>query len=146
MRLSFIVIENLEIDLYIAHKLIKMTMGEEVPTETYTSAEAALDHIVSAKLKKADRVIILLDLMMPRLNGADFISLFETLPDKITSHYQIVIVTSSMNKAELDRLEKKKYVETVIAKPLTQEKFKTVLDQIQTKTSTEKKRDQESNF
>ncbi len=106
-------------------------MGDDVPVETFMNAEAALDHIVSAKVKKGDRVIILLDLMMPRLNGADFISLFETLPEKITNHHQIVIVTSSMNKAELDRLEKKKFVETVIAKPLTQEKFKAVLDQIQ---------------
>lgn len=131
MRLSFILIENLEIDLYIAHKLIKMTMGDDVPIETFVSAETALDHIVSVNVKKADRTIILLDLMMPRLNGADFISLFETLPEKITDHYQIVIVTSSMNQAELDRLGKKKNVETVIPKPLTQEKFKAVLDQIQ---------------
>lgn len=130
MGLSFIIIENLEIDLYIAHKLIGMTLGE-VPIETFTRAEDALDHIVSSKLKKSDQVIILLDLMMPRLNGADFISLFETLPGEITKHYQIVIVTSSMNKAELDRLGSKKNVETVIAKPLTQEKLKAVLEQIQ---------------
>ena len=129
--MSFILIENQEIDLYIAHKLIKMTMGDDVPVETFTNAEAALDHIISAKLKKNDRAIILLDLMMPRLNGADFISLFETLPQKITDYYQIVIVTSSMNKAELERLGNKKNVETVIAKPLTQEKFKTVMEQIQ---------------
>jgi len=116
--------------LYIAHKLIKMTVGD-VPIETFMSAEDALDHIAFEKGKKADRTIILLDLMMPRLNGADFISLFEALPEKITNHYQIVIVTSSMNKGELDRLGKKKNVETVIMKPLTQEKFKTVLEQIQ---------------
>jgi CheY-like chemotaxis protein len=133
MGLSFILIENLEIDLYIAHKLIKMALGD-VSEETFTRAEDAMEHIVYAKVKKTDRVIILLDLMMPRLNGADFISLFETLPEKITSHYQIVIVTSSMNKAELDRLGKKKNVEGVIAKPLTQEKFKAVLEQIQTST------------
>ncbi|MBS1521965.1 MAG: response regulator [Bacteroidetes bacterium] len=131
MGLSFILIENLEIDLYIAHKLIKMTMGDDALIETFTSAEDALDHIAATKIKKADRTIILLDLMMPRLNGADFISLFEALPEQITDHYQIVIVTSSMNKAELDRLGKKKNVENVIAKPLTQEKFKAVLEQIQ---------------
>lgn len=135
MGLSFILIENLEIDLYIAHKLLKMTMGDNIPVETFMSAETALDHIVPAKLKKADKVIILLDLMMPRLNGADFITLFETLPRRITNHYQIIIVTSSMNKAELDRLEKKKYVETVVAKPLTQEKLKAVLDRIQINTN-----------
>ena len=131
MGLSFILIENLEIDLYIAHKLIKMTAGEDVQVETFMSAEDALDHIASAKVKKTDRTIILLDLMMPRLNGADFISLFEVLPDNITNHYQIVIVTSSMNKTELDRLGKKKNVETVIAKPLTQDKVKAVLQRIQ---------------
>lgn len=135
MRLSFILIENLEIDLYIAHKLIKMTMGDDIPVDTFMNAEDALDHIAFGKGKKADRTVILLDLMMPRLNGADFISLFEALPDEITNHYQIVIVTSSMNKAELDRLGKKRNVETVIAKPLTQEKFKTVLEQIQIDTN-----------
>ena len=130
MGLSFILIENLEIDLYIADKLIKMTLGN-VPIKTFMRAEDALDHIVSSKVKKNDRIIILLDLMMPRLTGADFISLFEALPEKTTRHYQIVIVTSSMNKAELDRLGKKKDVEAVIQKPLTQEKFKTFLEQIQ---------------
>jgi len=135
MRLSFILIENLEIDLYIAHKLIKMTMGDDVPIKTFMSAEDALDHIAFEKEKKEDRTIILLDLMMPRLNGADFISLFEALPDEITNKYQIVIVTSSMNKAELDRLGNKKIVETVITKPLTQEKFKSVLEQIQIDTN-----------
>ena len=134
MGLSFILIENLEIDLYIAHKLIKMTLGD-VPIKTFMNAEDALDHIVPVKVKKADKVIILLDLMMPRLNGADFISLFEVLPEKITNHYQIIIVTSSMNKAELDRLSQKKNVEAVIAKPLTQEKLKTVLEQIQIGTN-----------
>jgi CheY-like chemotaxis protein len=135
MGLSFILIENLEIDLYIAHKLIKMIVGDDTLIDTFTNAEDALDHIAATKVKKADRVIILLDLMMPRLNGADFISLFEALPEKMTNHYQIVIVTSSMNKAELSRLGEKKNVETVIAKPLTQEKFKAVLEQIKTGTN-----------
>ncbi|HTK21190.1 MAG TPA: response regulator [Mucilaginibacter sp.] len=135
MRLSFILIENLEIDLYIAHKLIKMTMGDDIPIKAFMSAEDALDHIAFEKEKKTDRTIILLDLMMPRLNGADFISLFEALPDEITNKYQIVIVTSSMNKAELDRLGNKKIVETVITKPLTQEKFKSILEQIQIDTN-----------
>jgi len=133
MRLAFILIENMEIDLYIAHKLIKMIVGN-VPVESFMYAEDALDHIISGKMKRADRVIILLDLMMPRLNGADFINHFESLPDKITNRHQIVIVTSSMNKIELERLGKRKNVEAVIEKPLTHEKLKAVLDQIQINT------------
>ena len=62
---------------------------------------------------------------------ADFISLFEALPDRVKDRYQIVIVTSSMNRAELDRLSKRRNVEFVIEKPLTREKFKFLLEQIQ---------------
>jgi hypothetical protein len=39
-----------------------------------------------------------------------------------------------MNKIELDRLGKRKNVETVIEKPLTHEKFKAALEQIQINT------------
>ena len=73
MRLSFILVENTEIDLYIASKLINGIAGEVV-VEKFLSSEDALEHIAFEKTKKADRTIILLDLMMPRLNGADFIS------------------------------------------------------------------------
>ena len=130
MRLSFILVENTEIDLYIASKLINGIAGEVV-VEKFLSSEDALEHIAFEKTKKADRTIILLDLMMPRLNGADFISLFEALPDRVKDRYQIVIVTSSMNRAELDRLSKRRNVEFVIEKPLTREKFKFLLEQIQ---------------
>jgi CheY-like chemotaxis protein len=129
MKLSFIVVENTEIDIYIATELIRRVIGE-AEIETFLTADAALNHITLNKVAKADRHIILLDLMLPRMNGSSFISLFEELPDGIKDGYQIVIVTSSMNKAELERLSKRRNVEMIIEKPLTREKFKSLLAQI----------------
>ena len=129
MRLSFIVVENTEIDIYIATELIKRMIGE-ADIETFLTADAALNYITLGKAPAADRHIIMLDLMLPRMNGSNFISLFEELPDEVKDSYQIVIVTSSMNKAELERLSKRRNVEMIIEKPLTRDKFKLFLDQI----------------
>jgi CheY-like chemotaxis protein len=129
MKLSFIVVENTEIDIYIATELIRRMIGE-ADIETFLTADAALNHITLDKAPKADRHIIMLDLMLPRMTGSSFISLFEELPEGIKDNYQIVIVTSSMNKAELERLSKRRNVEMIIEKPLTREKFKSFLEQI----------------
>lgn len=129
MKLSFIVVENTEIDIYIATELIRRMIGE-ADIETFLTADAALNYITLDKAPKADRHIIMLDLMLPRMTGSSFISLFEELPEVIKDSYQIVIVTSSMNKAELERLGKRRNVEMIIEKPLTREKFKSFLAQI----------------
>lgn len=129
MRLSFIVVENTEIDIYIATELIRRMIGE-ADIETFLTADAALNYIMLNKAPEADRHIIMLDLMLPRMNGSSFITLFEELPDEIKDNYQIVIVTSSMNKAELERLSMRRNVEMIIEKPLTRDKFKSFLTQI----------------
>jgi CheY-like chemotaxis protein len=130
MRLSFIVVENTEIDIYIATELIRRIVGEGAHIETFLTADAALNYIILGKAPEADRHIIMLDLMLPRMNGSSFITLFEELPEEVKDNYQIVIVTSSMNKAELERLSMRRNVEMIIEKPLTRDKFKSFLAQI----------------
>ncbi|HZY40158.1 MAG TPA: response regulator [Mucilaginibacter sp.] len=129
MRLSFIVVEHSEIDIYIATELARRFFGDAV-VETFLSAEAALDHIVLNKAPEADRHLILLDLMIPGMDGANFISLFEALPRRTRDNYRIVIVTSSMNKVDLERLRKRRDVEMIIEKPLTSDKFRSILVQL----------------
>ena len=129
MRLSFILVEHSEIDIYIATELIKRVLDDAV-VETFLTAEAAMDHIVLNKAPVAGRHLILLDLMMPGMGGFNFISLFETLPRRIRDKYRIVVVTSSMNKTDLQRLSKRRDVEMIIEKPLTGDKFKSLLAQL----------------
>ncbi|MBS1529581.1 MAG: response regulator [Bacteroidetes bacterium] len=129
MKIGFIIVENIDIDIYIATELIKRMVGE-VDIETFVTADAALNYITLEKAPAADRHIILLDLMLPRMHGSNFISLFEELPDHIKDSYQIAIVTSSMNKGELERLSKRPNVEMIIEKPLTRRKFKSFLEKI----------------
>jgi CheY-like chemotaxis protein len=128
MRLSFILVEHAEIDIYIATELIKRVLGDVV-VETFLTAEAAMNHIVLNKASAADRRLILLDLMMPGMDGFNFVSLFETLPRRVRGTYRIIIITSSMNRTELERLRKRRDVEMIIEKPLTNDKFRSILKQ-----------------
>ena len=129
MRLSFILVEHSERDIYIATEQIRRLLGDAV-VETFLTAEAAMDHIILSKASAADRRLILLDLMMPGIDGANFITLFEALPRRIKDNYRIVIVTSSMNKIDRERHRKRRYVETIIEKPLTIDKLRSLLVQI----------------
>ncbi|HVW13304.1 MAG TPA: response regulator [Mucilaginibacter sp.] len=129
MNLSFIIVENVELDRYIAKKLIRNLAGG-ARVEIFGSARAALDHITAVSRNTPEPAIILLDLMMPKMSGGDFINQFEALPETIRSRYRIAIVTSSMNKAETQRLSKRDRVLTAIEKPLTHEKFAAFLAQI----------------
>ncbi|MBS1502641.1 MAG: response regulator [Bacteroidetes bacterium] len=129
MNLSFIIVENVELDRYIAKKLIR-NLADGASVETFSSARAALDHITDGGQNTSEPAIILLDLMMPKMSGGDFINQFEALPETIRSRYRIAIVTSSMNKAEMQRLSKRDRVLTTIEKPLTHEKFAAFLAQI----------------
>jgi len=134
MTLSFILVENAEIDIYIAKSLIKMVAGE-VYTETFFTVEEALNYITGDRDHEADQNVILLDLMMPKMNGADFISVFEELPDQVRENYRIVIVTSTMDKAELQRLSQRSDVEMIIEKPLTRDKFVSLMAQMAISTT-----------
>lgn len=131
MSLSFILVENIELDRYIARKLIIKLVGK-ANIKTFSAAPAALDYVIANGDGAPEQAIILLDLMMPKMSGADFISRFEVLPEEVRNCYRIVIVTSSMNKAELQRLSNHRDVTKMIEKPLTHEKFAALLSEIGT--------------
>lgn len=62
--------------------------------------------------------ILFLDLEMPHINGFEFLDKFERLSSKMRNNISIVIITSSVNPADLERCGKHKSVLTYIHKPL----------------------------
>lgn len=62
--------------------------------------------------------ILFLDLEMPIINGFEFLDRFDQLSSKMRNNISIVILTSSLNPADLERCSKHKSVLTYIHKPL----------------------------
>ncbi len=117
MKLSFIIIDDRELDCYIAEKLIQK-IEADININIFYNAFSALDFIKNTKVKDAITVV-LLDIMMPVMNGFQFIDEFESLSEEIKNNYKIIPITSSLNKTDVNKISECESVITVLKKPYT---------------------------
>jgi CheY-like chemotaxis protein len=66
--------------------------------------------------------LLLLDIMMPILDGFGFLKKFEDLPESVTSKVRIVMLTSSLDPRDKEKSVESPHVVGFIDKPL--DKFK----------------------
>ena len=130
--LSFIVIDDSELDCFITRKFIEHTK-KGVQVTSYLNGKLVIEQI----LKDADNrnmplTIILLDLRMPVMNGFQFVSEFEKLPIDIKKKYRIYILSSTRNISDIQRILSYATVQSMIEKPLTREKIIKLFDDIKT--------------
>ncbi|RZA03804.1 MAG: response regulator [Sphingobacteriaceae bacterium] len=132
MELSFIVIDDSELDCFVARKIIELT-DKSIPVKTYQNGRDVINQI-RADFDKRDMPlsIILLDLRMPVMNGFQFVDEFEKFPLDIKRKYQIHILSSSKNTNDLYRISTYDTVISLIEKPFTREKLMALLTKIKT--------------
>jgi len=130
-KLSFIVIDDIELDCFITRKFIEHT-NSSAQVNSYQNGKLVLDQIrKDAANRNIPLTIILLDLRMPIMNGFQFVSEFEKLPIDITKNYRIYILSSTRNTNDIQRISNYATVHGVIEKPLTREKVIKLFDDIQ---------------
>ena len=132
MELSFIVVDDSELDCFVARKIIEHT-DKSLQVKSYLNGRDAIDQI-RADFDKRDMplAIILLDLRMPMMNGFQFVDEFEKFPLDIKRKYQIHILSSSKNVNDIYRILTYDTVISMIEKPFTREKLLALLMQIKT--------------
>lgn len=130
MELSFIVIDDSELDCFVARKIIEHT-DKSLPVKSYLNGRDVIDQI-RADFDKRDMplTIILLDLRMPIMNGFQFVDEFEKFPLDIKKKYQIHILSSSKNANDIYRILTHDTVISMIEKPFTREKLLALLMKI----------------
>ena len=132
MEFSFIVIDDSELDCFIARKIIEHA-DSNLTVQTFQSAQQALETIHDGTASKNSAItIILLDLQMPLMNGFQFVEEFEKLPDDIQKNYRVVLLSSTRNTNDIFRILTYNTVSSLLEKPLTKEKLFTLLLQVKT--------------
>ena len=130
MELSFIVIDDSELDCFVARKIIELT-DKSIQVKSYLNGREVIEQIRGDfDRRNMPLTIILLDLRMPVMNGFQFVDAFEKLPLDIKKKYQIHILSSSKNANDLYRISTYDTVISVIEKPFTREKLLTLLMEI----------------
>lgn len=123
---NIIVVDDDPILRYSIKKMIDPYL-DSAQFNSFASGYDALDHIQKMHLTNTSRVLILLDVHMPLLTGAQFLSKFEEKSPKKIEQFSIHILSSTNNMIKKKELLNHKLVESFISKPITMEELENII-------------------
>lgn len=127
MAFPFLVIDDSTLDCLIVKKVIGFS-GWSSDINVYNDVPSALGYITDTPIDELPLLtVITLDIMMPVMDGFDFLDNFLTLPVERQQRFKILVLTLSHNPSTLKRLANYELVETVIEKPITIDKLNKAL-------------------
>jgi CheY-like chemotaxis protein len=103
--------------------LVEVLALEGYPTETANNGQEALD-----LLPRSGPRVVLLDLLMPRVDGADVVAALEQQPSERSRHH--IILVSAINNLELERFRNLR-VDGKLPKPFTVDQLLNVIDSVE---------------
>jgi CheY-like chemotaxis protein len=115
--LDYIIIDDNEVDIFIATKMIESTIPA-ARVISFVYAVDALKMINNAKTKDT-RTVLLVDINMPIINGFQFMEEFEKLPATVQDSYIPCFLTSSINESDIALARTFKSIRQYINKPLS---------------------------
>lgn len=124
---------------FITARTIKnLTFAEKVTT--FDNAQTAFQELQQLSRYKPEEFpdMIFLDLNMPKMNGWEFLNEYEKISDSLVKKCKIVILTSSIDGADIKYSKSYKAVTDFVSKPLTVERLQGITDEPQSTTNDNK--------
>jgi CheY-like chemotaxis protein len=120
-------IDDDEIEKFIVSKVIERTnLVNRI--KTFSNGEEAINFLKSnSKTPDLLPEIILLDLQMPIMYGFEFLQKYIMLQPKLGKKITIYVVSSSISKSDIERINQISEVSDYIIKPIVKEKFEKIV-------------------
>lgn len=122
----FLVIDDSYIDRLVSGMLIRRTYDVTDVLEV-NGGQQGLEWLKAQNLSAANPLIILLDIMMPQMNGFEFLEHFDALDQAIKEHTTIVMLSSTLDHDDTKRAKKHPSVKKLLSKPLSANELKEFL-------------------
>lgn len=118
---SILLIDDNDTDNFIHKRIIELAaFSKNVLVKN--SGKSALEFLESCKENPENLPeIVFLDINMPIVDGFVFLFEFDNFPEELKQKCKIVILSSSDNKKDIDRIVDNEYVVQFITKPLSEE-------------------------
>ena len=117
--LAMLVDDN-DTDNFISKRIIEITQFAK-KVETKSSGKAALDYLKeNQSIPENIPNIIFLDINMPIVDGFVFLYEFDKFNELVKNKCKIIILSSSDNKRDIDKIVNNNHVIKFITKPLTE--------------------------
>jgi len=113
-------VDDNETDNFISRRIIEISkFANEI--EVKNSGQSALDYLTENR-DNQDKIpdIIFLDINMPIVDGFIFLYEFEKFSEKVRDKCKVIILSSSDNKRDIDKIVNNNHVIKFITKPLTE--------------------------
>lgn len=113
-------VDDNDTDNFISKRIIEITRFAN-RVETKNSGKAALDYLRdNQQVPENLPNLIFLDINMPIVDGFVFLYEFEKFNDMVRNRCKVIILSSSDNKRDIDKIINNNHVIKFITKPLTE--------------------------
>jgi CheY-like chemotaxis protein len=113
-------VDDNDTDNFISKRIIEITKFAK-RIEVKNSGKSALEYLEREQFNPVNLPdIIFLDINMPIVDGFVFLFEFEMFPDEVKNKCKIVILSSSDNKRDIEKIVDNDYVVKFVTKPLTE--------------------------
>jgi CheY-like chemotaxis protein len=117
-EIQFHLVDDNDIDIAVNTKLLQLAQISP-SIFSYSSAGSFLEKIAEntdAFLTSTN--VVLLDIMMPNINGFECLERLSQLPEDLQSHILVFMLSSSIDRNDIRRAESFPMVQKVLEKPL----------------------------
>jgi len=129
-HIQFHLVDDNDIDIAVNVKLLHLAKISD-HISTYTSAVKFLDFIEKHPENfKTGVHVVLLDIMMPVMNGFECLEALEKLDASIVTNINVFLLSSSIDRNNIMKAEKHAIVKRVIEKPLDVYLLKMALEDV----------------
>ena len=122
----FLLIEDNMIDQLITSQLLKRKLGVK-EIIIVNNGKEGIEWLYEHRKKTTRPLVVLLDIRMPEMDGFEFLSAYESVPEEVKKDTQIIMLSSTLDSNDIRRAKNNAYVKELLSKPLPVKEFEKLL-------------------